>query len=1004
MRREEGWHEGCWRGAGGRRNGQRHEAGNVDAAGRDESRMAAGLGDRPAMRTAAERGQTVARRTWNPTECGIAASRSLRLASIGGTLSGRLSRTLSGTLSGTLAGAVRTVVCSALCAAMGGVSATGLMVGVANAQEKSDRPVAVDTVAPAGPGAEAKGKERAALRLPGVQPGGVTLLPNQWSLQPAGKHLALGDFPVAIALHPAENVAAVLHAGYGEHEIVIVDLAKFTIVSRVAISETFVGVTFSPDGKTLYASGAGQEIVHRFAYAGGYLSDRRELKIAEPKEKRVPAGLATSADGGTLYVACPWGHTVEILSVSNPAANPVANPAGNPAANAAGSAAGQSAGSRQVRLQEDDYPHSPLPARDGKRLFVSLWGHSAVAVVDLEKGASVATWSVDSHPTEMVQSADGGLLYVACANSTAVHVIDTATGKTLEVIRAALYAQADNGNTPNSLALSPDGKVLLVANADNNNVAVIDVSERGRSRSLGFIPVGWYPTSVRFNAKGDKIYVASGKGLLPKANRQGPRPGAEPPRTVVEYIGGLYRGTLSVIDTPSPAEMAKLTRTAFACSPLREDKRPVAERSDPNHPVPAKVGDPSPIKHCLYIIKENRTYDQVFGDMPQGNGDPTLCIFPEKVTPNHHALAREFVLLDNFYVESEVSADGHEWSMAAYATDFVEKTWPLLYRGSREGKLRYPAEGAFPIARPSSGYIWDRCREAKVTYRSYGEFVSEPSKTEKQRKAKVEALEGHFDPEFHGYDLDYPDVKRADRFIEELRRFEREGDMPRLQILRLPNDHTSGTAAGKPTPTAMVADNDLALGRIVEAVSTSKFWKDTAIFVIEDDAQNGSDHVDAHRTVALVISPYARRGYVDSNMYSTASMLRTMELILGLQPMTQFDAAALPMYGSFHAKLDTTPYRHRPAGVDLTARNRPDAWGAKLSATFDFSKEDAADDLLLNEVVWRSVRGPNSPMPAPVRASFVFASPLEDEEEEEEEEREREEREEKERKGKREQR
>jgi YVTN family beta-propeller protein len=855
-----------------------------------------------------------------------------------------------------------------------------MLVGVAAAAPLAPR---LDHAAAQEKPAKEQQAERTVLRLPGVQPGGVTLLPNQWSLQPAGKHLALGDFPVAIALHPAENIAAVLHAGYGEHELVMVDLARLAIVSRVALSETFVGVTFSPDGKTLYASGAGQEIVHQFAYAEGYLSQRRELKIAEPKEKRVPAGLATSADGGTLFVACPWGHTVEILPVAN---------AGVPAAR------------RQVRLAEDDYPHSPLPARDGKRLFVSLWGRSAVAVVDLEKGETVATWAVESHPTEMVQSADGGLLYVACANSTAVHVIDTATGKTLEVIRAALYAQADNGNTPNSLSLSPDGKVLLVANADNNNVAVVDVSERGRSRSLGFIPVGWYPTSVRFNAKGDKIYVASGKGLLPKANRQGPRPGAEPPRTVVEYIGGLYRGTLSVIDTPSPVDMAKLTRTAFACSPLREDKRPVAERSDPNHPVPAKVGDPSPIKHCLYIIKENRTYDQVFGDMPEGNGDPTLCLFPEKVTPNHHALAREFVLLDNFYVESEVSADGHEWSMAAYATDFVEKTWPLLYRGSREGKLRYPAEGAFPIARPSSGYIWDRCREAKVSYRSYGEFVSEPTKTEKTRKAKVEALEGHFDPEFHGYDLDYPDVKRADRFIEELRRFEREGEMPRLQILRLPNDHTSGTAAGKPTPTAMVADNDLALGRIVEAVSTSKFWKDTAIFVVEDDAQNGSDHVDAHRTVALVISPYTRRGYVDSNMYSTASMLRTMELILGLQPMTQFDAAALPMYGSFHSKLDATPYRHRPAGVDLTARNAPDAWGAKLSATFDFSKEDAADDLLLNEVVWRSVRGPNSPMPAPVRASFVFASPLEDEEEEEEEEREREEREKEERERKREQR
>jgi YVTN family beta-propeller protein len=797
-------------------------------------------------------------------------------------------------------------------------------------------------------------------KLPGIQMGGSTLLPNQWSLKPAGKQLPLGDFPVNIALHPTENVAAVLHAGYGEHEVVTVDLDKLAVLGRVSLSETFVGLVFTPDGKTLFASGAGQEIVHRFTYKNGLLSDRTEIRIANPKEKHVPGGLAISTGGETLYVACPWGHTLEVLQTAD-------------------------ADQRwRLQLKEDDYPHTPLPALDGKRLFVSLWGAAGVAVVDLEKRETTAVWQVASHPTEMVQSLDGELLYVACANSTSVHVLDAKTGRTLEVIHGALYAQADNGNTPNSLSLSPDGKVLLIANADNNNVAVVDVSQRGQARSLGYIPVGWYPTSVRFSLKGDKIYVANGKGLAPKANRQGPRPGNEPPRTVVEYIGGLFRGTLAAIDTPSPAAMAEFTRTAFQCSPLREDKQPVIARPSPDHPIPGKVGEPSPIKYCIYIIKENRTYDQVFGDMPQGNGDPDLCIFPEKVTPNHHALAREFVLLDNFYVESEVSADGHEWSMAAYATDFVERSWPLLYRGSREGKLKYPAEGSFPIARPSSGYIWDRCAEAKVTYRSYGEFISEPAKPGQPRKAKVAALAGNFDPEFHGYDLDYPDVKRAARFIEEVRRFEKEGEMPRFQIVRLPNDHTSGTAPGKPTPTAMVADNDLALGQIVEAVSKSKFWNQTAIFVVEDDAQNGSDHVDAHRTVALVVSPYARRGHVDSNMYSTASMLRTMELILGLKPMTQFDAAALPMYGSFHAKLDPQPYQYRPAQVDLTAMNLPSAWGAELSKTFDFSKEDAADDLLLNEVVWRSVRGPNSVMPAPVRASFVFGNPLEDDEEEEE--------------------
>jgi len=727
--------------------------------------------------------------------------------------------------------------------------------------------------------------------------------------------------------------------------------------------ETFVGLVFSPDGSQLFASGAEKEVVHQFAHAHGYLTDHRELRIAKIEEKFVPAGLSLSSDGKTLYAACAWGHALAVVPLDSPETL------------------------QHIRLAENDYPYTSLPSKDGQRLFISLWGGSAVAVLNLQSRTVEARWATPSHPTEMLLSPDGSLLYVVCANSTSVAVIDTATGKSLEMLTTALYAKADNGSTPSSLALAPNGKVLFVVNSDNNNVAVIDVSERGHSRSLGFIPAGWYPTCVRYSTLDDKLYIANGKGLLPKANRQGPNPLNQPPRTLQEYIGGLFQGTLAQIDVPSPAQMAKYTRTAFACSPLREDKLPVAKPRETDNPVPAKVGDTSPIKHCIYIIKENRTYDQVFGDLPQGNGDPALCIFPERVTPNHHALARQFVLLDNFYVESEVSADGHEWSMAAYATDFVEKVWPLNYRGSPEKKLGYTSEGSYRIAEPSSGYIWDRCQEAGVTFRSYGEFVSNPTAPGEPRKARVKALEGHFDPEFQGFDMDYSDQKRADRFIEELGRFQREGEMPRFIVLRLPNDHTYGTSPGKHTPTAMVADNDLALGRVIEALSHSKFWKDTAVFIVEDDAQNGSDHVDAHRTVAFVISPYTKRGFVDSSLYSTASMLRTMELILGLKPMTQFDAAALPMYLSFTPKPDLTPYKHLPVNVDLGEKNLASAWGAEMSLTFDFSKEDAADDLLLNEVVWRSVRGAKSPMPPPVRAGFVFGVPEGDEEEEEAEER-----------------
>jgi YVTN family beta-propeller protein len=788
-------------------------------------------------------------------------------------------------------------------------------------------------------------------KLPGMQMSGQVLLPNQWSLDPAGKQLKMGDFPVNIALHPTEPLAAVLHAGYGEHEVVLVDLKGYRVVSRVAVPETFVGLAFSPDGTKVFASGAEKEVVHQFAHRGGFLSDHREIRIAKIEEKFVLAGLSVSPDGKTLYVACAWGHALAVVPLDAPDKLV------------------------KVRLEPDDYPHTPLVSKDGSKLYLSLWGGAAVAVFDRQTLKLEARWPTPSHPTEMTLSPDGSLLYVACANSTSVAVIDVKEGKTLEQLTTALYAKADNGSTPSSLSLSPDGKVLFVVNSDNNNVAVLDVSERGRGRSLGFIPVGWYPTCVRYSPIDNKIYVANGKGLISKANRQGGNPINPAPKTVQEYIGGLFQGTLAQIEPPSPAAMSKYTKAAFACSPLREDKQPVAKPREVDNPIPAKVGDSSPIKHCIYIIKENRTYDQMLGDMPQGNGDPTLCIFPERVTPNHHALAKQFVLLDNFYVESEVSADGHEWSMAAYATDFVERVWPLNYRGSPEKKLGYTSEGSYRIAEPSSGYIWDRCEEAGVTFRSYGEFVSNPSAPGQPRRARVKALEGHFDPDFHGYDLDYSDQKRADRFIEELARFEREGALPRFIILRLPNDHTYGTSPGKHTPTAMVADNDLALGRVVEAVSKSKFWKETAIFVVEDDAQNGSDHVDAHRTVAFVISPYTKRNFVDSSMYSTASMLRTMELILGLKPMTQFDAAALPMYHSFTAKADLTPYKHLPANVDLTEKNLASAWGAKMSLAFDFSQEDAADDLLLNEVVWRSVRGPDSPMPPPVRAGFVFGVP-----------------------------
>jgi DNA-binding beta-propeller fold protein YncE len=785
--------------------------------------------------------------------------------------------------------------------------------------------------------------------LPGVQPDGSVQMPSQWSLRPAGKQLELGDFPVNLALHPSGRWLAALHAGYGEHEIQVVDLKLTRVVSRVNLDETFYGVCFSPDGKQLYASGCEYEVVHAFDFEDGLLARHRRLRVAPVTSKFIPAGLAVARDGKTLFAAGTWGDAVCILPLETPENR------------------------ETVALGKDSYPYACIPASDGKRLYVSLWNQASVAVVDLKEKSVVTRWATEKHPTEMAQTADGKFLFVACANSTRVSVIDTEAGKGVETIACGLYPDSLPGNTPNSLCLTPDGEMLLVANADANTIAVFNVAEPGKARPLGFIPAGWYPTSVRFNPTDKRIYVANGRGTTPRANPQGPNPNLPRNQTVRQYIGGLYRGTLGIIDMPTPERMTAYSKAAYACTPLRKDLGVTAEPGEGN-PIPKRVGDASPIQHVIYIIKENRTYDQVFGDMKEGNGAPELCIFPEKITPNHHRLARQFVLLDNFYVDGEVSAQGHEWSMGAYCSDFVQKVWPLTYRGRRLQKLPgYAAEGHVDdIARPPSGYLWDRCAEAGVSYFSFGEWVNNGKTANDPGRAAVKSLEGHFDPKFRSFDMDYSDQKRADRFIEELQRFERAGELPRLVILRLPNDHTSGAKVGKPTPTAYVADNDLALGRVVEAVTRSKFWKDTAIFVIEDDAQNGSDHVDAHRTVALMISPYARRGVVDSNLYSTSSMLRTMELILGLKPMSQFDAAARPMYASFQAKPDLRGYAHVVPQTDLDAKNVAGAWGAKQSEDFDFTKEDAADDLLLNEVIWRSVRGPDHAMPPPVRAAFVF--------------------------------
>ena len=821
---------------------------------------------------------------------------------------------------------------------------------------------------------------------PGLTADGSMLLPNQWSLRPAGSHIELGDFPVNIAMSPDGKFAVTLHCGYGQHELVAVNLATKEIASRADVTEAFYGVAISKDGKKVFCSGSSGEEVFSFDFKDGKLTNRQSIVLRKATERGVPAGVSIDDAGKTLFAANVWGDTISRVNLRDKSVRDiqlVTSKTSAPQSEKPEDVSDTAAATKRAKAAklaantEAVFPYACVVDAKRDRLYVSEWAKARVAVIDLKTEKVVEHWATGEHPCEMILRRDGKILFVANANDNTVTVLDASTGRAVETIWATLFPNSPRGATPNSLALSPDQKTLYVANANINAVGVFDVETPGKSRSLGFIPSGWYPTSVRVTPDGKQLLIANGKGNVAKANPRGPQPVKG--KSTEQYIGKLFRGTLSIIDLPTEKDatqqLAAWTAEVLKCTPLRPDAQVSAKRPEGN-PIPARVGDASPIKHCIYIIKENRTYDQVFGDMPEGNGDAKLCLFPEKVTPNHHKLARDFVLLDNFYVESEVSADGHEWTMAAYATDFVEKTWPLNY-GHKKSKFPYPSEGVFPVSIPASGYLWDRAREAGVSYRSYGEFVQNPTDPSKPATSRLKSLQGHFDPWFWSFDMNYSDVKRAERFNSELKRFEAEGEMPRLQIVRLPNDHTHGVTAGLRTPTAYVAENDLALGMVVEAVSRSKFWATTAIFVVEDDAQNGPDHVDAHRTVALCISPYSRKRGTDSTMYSTSSMLRTMELILGLQPMTQFDAAATPMFHSFGPQIEVSPYEVAAAQVDLQATNTLAAWGSQIK--FNFAKEDAADDLLLNEVIWRSVKGSNQPMPAPVRAGFVMVKAGRDE-------------------------
>jgi DNA-binding beta-propeller fold protein YncE len=838
------------------------------------------------------------------------------------------------------------------------------------------------------------------------------ITPVNQIVTPAGTQVELaGMRPNALALSP--NGKILVTAGL-THELVAVNPADGKILQRVsfpadampeqgAVSSeilnpdekaqlSYNGLAFSPDGKRIYLANVNGDIKVFGVAADQKISALGSIALppanAPRRTDEIPAGIAVSADGKKIYVCGNLSNRLfeidaasgKILQTWNVGVAPfdavvcknkiyVSNWGG----------------------RRPDSASETGPIGRGTRARVDARGivsEGSVSVIDL------ASAKISSLPKEIVTgphacalalSPNEKFLAIASAGSDMISILDTRSDEIIETFTARQNPADLFGAQPDALAFDTSGKILYCANASQNAVAVFQFKPR-ETTLLGLIPVGWFPGSIQFDARGKKLCVANLKNLgdLPEKPRKGFGAG-------VGFNTKQYNGSLSLVSVPSKSELQKLTKIALAnlrYPLLARAKLPPRENQNPV-PVPERAGEPSVFKHVIYIIKENRTYDQIFGDIKKGNGNADLCVFGENVTPNEHKLVREFALLDNTYCCSILSADGHNWTDAGFATEYLERSfagWPRSYPSGGDGE-----DTADALAYSPAGFIWNDALAHGKTVVDFGEFASSVSgwKDKPQHKRKPFFLDYYnaflndtgeikigCEPDIAeirpmlvtntvGWDLDIPDQWRAKIFSGKLKQFEVNDNLPSLTIMWLPNDHTSGTKTNSPTPRAQVADNDLALGKIVEAVSHSKFWKDTCIFAIEDDPQNGWDHVSGHRTTAYVISPYTKRGAVVSTQFNTTSLLRTMELMLGLPPMNQFDATATPMFDCFTNVPDYTAFDSVPNNVPLDEMNKPVKKNESaqiekdilVSNKLPLEKPDRCDENVLNRILWRATMG-----------------------------------------------
>ena len=732
-------------------------------------------------------------------------------------------------------------------------------------------------------------------------PDGGAILPNGWPLTPAGRQIELSTLPISLLLAPGDRSAIVLNAGFLPPSLSAVDLERGQISQSIPLRDAWLGLAANRERDKLYVGGGATGSVFELWWKDGALDPGREFHAVDPDRQSARdfiGDVRLSADERLLYAANVFRDEVVTLNASS--------------------------GIRIGGFRTAARPYRMRLGLEPDTMWISHWGASSVGLYSLTEGRMLEAVPTGGLPSDILivpgelepEPGEEDLppivarLFIAAANTNGVWVYGLTEGQTprlLERIQLGPSALAPAGTAPTALAASPDGKRLYIVCSGNNLVAVADI-EDARARLTGAIPTGWYPTAAVAHPDGRLLYL-NGKGGGSHPAPQGPDPTRRGETS--QYVAALQSGSLGIVPALDETNLAATTLRAAQNIPYDEELAEVSGAPE-GLPVPALLGQPSPIEHVIYVVAENRTYDQVLGDVAGAEGEKQLAVFGEAVTPNYHKLARRFAVLDNFHAAGNVSTDGAFWSLAGLANDFVEKLWPAR----TAGRLRFePLRGAEPAAIPAAGYLWTNALAAGLGVRNYGLDLQDP------------ALEAHIHPEYPSFDLSVPDGRRVDAFLEDFRARTEAGELPQLMLVYLPNSHTAGRAEGFPTPRAMMAEHDYALGRLVEGVSQTKAWAKTLIVVVQDDAQDGADHLDSHRSIALLASPWARRGIRDPNLYTSLSALRTIELILGLRPMSQFDASARPFWRSFTTEPDLAPYEAVEPNQPLDESNPPGPGG-----------------------------------------------------------------------------